>query len=75
MTALENTLKEKFSPCDGPFFQCLDKSSKQLNVKCQAFHGATFVGNHVHKLLQVCTKTLCMHQARVGLNNQIPYSP
>ena len=59
MSALENTLKKKFSHRDGPFFRCLEESLQQLNVKRQSFHGATFVGNHVHKLLQVCTHTLC----------------
>ena len=50
---LEKTLQKKFTPSDGPYFRSLDDSLKELNVERQAYQGGTFVGNHVHKLLQV----------------------
>ena len=37
----------------GSFFSSLEKILQTLNVKRQAYQGGTFVGNHVHKLLQV----------------------
>ena len=49
---VETTLK-KFDRMDGPFFKSLDQSLAKLNVERQAYHGGTFVGNHVHKLVQV----------------------
>ena len=38
---------------DGPFYSSLDASLQSFNVKRQAYHGGTFIGNHVHKLLKV----------------------
>ena len=29
---------------------------RSLNVKRQQYHGGTFIGNHVHKVLQVSKK-------------------
>ena len=46
---MPSTFKRK----DGPFFSSLEKSLQSLNVQRQAYHGKTFVGNHVHKLLKV----------------------
>ena len=43
----EETLK-KISCKDGPFSQCLTTTLNSLHVERQAYHGATFVGNHVH---------------------------
>ena len=39
------------NPMDGPFYHSLDES---LNQETGLSRG-TFIGNHVHKLLQVCT--------------------
>ena len=50
---MEQVLAEKFKKKDGPFFRTLEASMQSLHVQRQAYHGATFVGNHVHKLLQV----------------------
>ena len=44
---------QKACPNDGPFMGSLECSLKALHVERQAYHGATFVGNHVHKLLKV----------------------
>ncbi len=48
-------LEEKYQPKDGPFYRTLDPALAQLHVERQAYHGGTFVGNHVHKLLKVQT--------------------
>ncbi len=56
--AIEETkkvLEEKFKQKDGPFYRTLDPALAQLHVERQAYHGGTFVGNHVHKLLKVQT--------------------
>ena len=53
MKKLEAIIAEKFSPKDGPFFNSLTSALDNLNVCRQAYQGGTFVGNHVHKLLQV----------------------
>ena len=50
-------LAEKFRHKDGPFFQSLDCALATLHVERQAYHGGTFVGNHVHKLLKVLHKS------------------
>ena len=50
-------LAEKFRHKDGPFFQSLDCALATLHVERQAYHGGTFVGNHVHNLLKVLHKS------------------
>ena len=46
-------MSEKFKHNDGPFYRSLEATLSHLHVERQAYHGGTFVGNHVHKLLQV----------------------
>ena len=53
LSSLDDQIKRKFSPKDGPFYQSLEKSLSDLNVVRHAYHGVSFVGNHVHKLLKV----------------------
>lgn len=52
MSKLESTLS-KADLKGGPFHSTLEESLQEMKVKRQAYHGATFVGNHVHKLLKV----------------------
>ena len=52
---VDTFLNKKFKPKDGPHYQTLSQSLDQLNVQRQAYHGGSFVGNHVHKLLKVST--------------------
>ena len=42
-----------FAAKDGPFVQALEDSLRQCGVDRQAYHGGSFIGNHVHKCLQV----------------------
>ena len=59
---LGKVLVERFRKRDGPFFKSLEVSLQKLHVQRQSFHGATFVGNHVHKLLKVRhTLKACSH--------------
>ena len=55
MTRIEALLadKVKFKKENGPFFKSLDLALATLHVERQTYHGGTFVGNHVHKMLQV----------------------
>ena len=38
---------------DGVFVRALDKALSSFNVERQAYYGGTFIGNHVHKCLEV----------------------
>ena len=53
VSKLEDTIRKNFDVSSEELFSSLDKSLQSLNVKRQAYQGGTFVGNHVHKLLQV----------------------
>ena len=45
--------ENKLHKNDGPCVKNLDDTLKLLNVERSAYHGRSFVGNHVHKLLKV----------------------
>lgn len=47
--------KKGFDVEDGPFIKELEKTLAGLNVHRQAYYGGTFIGNHAHKCLKVCT--------------------
>lgn len=53
INSVEAQLKKKFNPRDGPHFSSLSKTLDTLHVQRQAYHGGSFVGNHVNKLLKV----------------------
>jgi len=53
MEKVELVLADKYRKKDGPFFSSLVNSMATLHLEHQAYHRATFVGNHVHKLLNV----------------------
>ena len=57
-------LGEKFKKTDGPFFRTLECTLASLHVERQAYHGGTFVGNHVHKLVQVKCCILYMYHTQ-----------
>ena len=40
-----------------PSFQSLEKALTVLYVERQAYHGGTFVGNHVNKLVKVLQRS------------------
>ena len=40
-----------------PLLIGMDESLKKFKVKRQAWHGKTFVGNHIHKCLKVNFKS------------------
>ena len=42
-------LKKAFGPC----VQRLDEELAKMKVERQAYHGKSFVGNHVNKMLKV----------------------
>ena len=59
---MKTTVAKKFEPKHGPFFQCLSRSLVELNIDRQAYHGGTFVGNHVNKLLKVLCNIKITHK-------------
>ena len=42
-----------FETQEGPFVQSLDMALSSFNVERQAYHGGSFIGNHVHQCLKV----------------------
>ena len=50
---LTQRLAAGFSTVDGVFVKALDKALSSFNVERQAYYGGTFIGNHVHKCLEV----------------------
>ena len=53
ISATEIRIQSKYKSRDGPFMKSLSQSLDTLHVQRQAYHGGTFVSNHVHKLLKV----------------------
>ena len=49
---LEKTLSS-FDRNSGPIVKNLDKALNDLGVARQAYHGKSFIGNDVHKMLKV----------------------
>lgn len=50
---IQSTTPEQFAAKDGPFMQALEEALQSCGVERQAYHGGSFVGNHVHKCLRV----------------------
>lgn len=53
LNALTSTLEKGFKKKDGPFVKALDTALASFNVRRQAFYSGTFIGNHVHRTLEV----------------------
>ena len=49
-----------FSLSDGPFIKGLDNALKTFNVHREQYYGGIFVGNHIHKTLQVNEISPCV---------------
>ena len=50
-------LQNGFPLKDGRFFKQLDVALQSFNVERQSYFGGAFIGNHVHKALQVLKYT------------------
>lgn len=50
---LEKVVGKNFERNEGPFVKALDRALSTFNVSRQAYYSGTFVGNHVHRCLQV----------------------
>ena len=46
-------LEKAFAVSEGPFVKGVEAVLQSLNVQRQQYHGGAFIGNHVHKVLQV----------------------
>lgn len=52
---------KEFTRKDGPFMCALEDALQSFSVERQAYHGGSFVGNHVHMCLRVRTSQITMH--------------
>lgn len=50
-------LEKAFAVSEGPFVKGVEAVLQSLNVQRQQYHGGAFIGNHVHKVLQVFLKS------------------
>ena len=46
-------MEKRFPMSDGPLVKGLDLAMQSFHVHRQQYHSGAFVGNHVHKSLQV----------------------
>ena len=53
IAAITKVVKNGFSIHDGPFVKGLDAALQSFHVHRQQYFGGTFVGIHIHKILQV----------------------
>lgn len=60
MKELDKAIKKQFNRSDGPFVKNLDQTLSSFHVQRQAYYGGTFVGNHVHSCLKVCSSEYCV---------------
>ena len=54
----QTVLRKGFDKDDGVFVRSLDEALKSFHVERQAYHGGSFVGNHIHRALKVLVKVL-----------------
>ena len=43
---------------NGLFFKALDEALSSFNVERQAYHGGSFIENHIHRALKVSHATI-----------------
>ena len=60
IATIEEALKEGFHREEGAFTKGLDKALASFNVQRQAYYSGSFVGNHVHRALQVYLIKFCL---------------
>ena len=53
ITTLQTTKERDFEKENGEFVRALDTALASFHVERQAFYSGTFIGNHVHRCLQV----------------------
>ena len=52
---IEVDMSKGFKKEDGPFVRALEAALASFNVERQAYYNGTFVGNHIHTTLKVCS--------------------
>ena len=57
---MDNQLNSKLKSATTPSCQLLEENLQELHIERQAYHGGSFVGNHIHKMLEV--NTACIEQ-------------
>ena len=58
---IQSATPSKFALKDGPFMQGLEDALHSCGIDRQAYHGRTFIGNHVHKCLRVSHHQSCKY--------------
>ena len=53
IAAITKVVQNGFSMHDGPFVKGLDAALQSFHVHRQQYFGGAFIGNHIHKTLQV----------------------
>ena len=53
MAQIEHVKTKGFEKEEGEFVKALDDALASFNVERQAFYSGTFIGNHMHRTLQV----------------------
>ena len=54
-------IPREFATKDGPFVCALEEALQTFGVARQAYHGGSFVGNHVHTCLRVRPSQITVH--------------
>lgn len=61
MEKQNSVIKKGFERENGVFVRSLDAALASFNVERQAYHGGSFIGNHIHRTLKVYKFHLIHH--------------
>lgn len=53
ITHHKKIVSKGFERDEGVFVRALDQALSSFSVERQAYHGGSFIGNHIHKALKV----------------------
>lgn len=53
ITEKNEVLTKGFNKEDDTFVKALDEALASFNVERQAYHGGSFIGNHIHRALKL----------------------
>uniref|UniRef100_A0A1X7V868 Uncharacterized protein n=1 Tax=Amphimedon queenslandica TaxID=400682 RepID=A0A1X7V868_AMPQE len=68
----ETVIEKGFDKEDGVFVRALDAALSSFNVERQAYHGGSFIGNHIHQTLKPQNiATLCQSVIETAKENDI----
>ena len=50
---IQGEMRKKAKKAEGAICKELDNALQELHIHRQQYHGGSFIGNHIHKMLQV----------------------